>query len=898
MKIATRLHLNTLFFLALIAFLTALLAWSHRVVDREDEKAKLANELRRTAFERIVLQVEERLLASERAAAQGERKTKALLDLLARAAETFSDPRELELLREAQKHLEATMALERPGSPAARDPRAVNQMLVRTYYLIDSLENLRLRAREASTRVRNRAFVLTLLVVLGGGLLIALNSLWTATDIKRRLGDLHGGLARLGRGELDARLPVPGDDELADLARAVNRMAADLQGSLATIEDLNREMTARRLAEEALRVSEENFRRSLDDSPLGVRIVTEEGQTVYANRKVFQIFGCETVEEFRSRPARDRYTPESYNAFLQRRENRRRHRETEGEYEIDIVRKDGEIRRLQVFRKEILWDGRPMYQVLYNDVTEQKRAQEALRLSEERYRHFVAQSSEAIYRFELAHAPLNTTLPEATQIDHLYTHAVVAECNVAFAETHAYGSPEEILNFRIGQFFPRLAKENVAYLRSFIAGGYRVANFESREISRDGTVKHYLNNMTGHVERGFLVRLWCTKRDITRLREAEAALRKKDLTLAYLASQVPGMLYQFRRRPDGTYCLPYSSDGIRCIFGCDPEDVREDFTPVYEAIVPADREMVMESIRASEKGLSPWKCEFRTRFPGVTERWIYANSIPEKGVDGTIDWYGYAVDMTERRRMEEELRRLNLELEERVRERTEALEEAYRELEAFVYSVSHDLRAPLRALEGFSRILLEDHGDAVSGEARRLAEVIRERALNMGRLIDGLLALSRVGRAELRIVPVDMEALVRRAYEEVTTPEDRERIAFCVGSLPPALGDPTLLGQVWVNLLGNAVKFTSHKDRATIEAGWEDGAYFVRDDGAGFDMTYTDKLFGVFQRLHPDRLFPGTGVGLAIVQRIVRRHGGRVWARGEVDRGATFSFTLGGQRTH
>ena len=235
-------------------------------------------------------------------------------------------------------------------------------------------------------------------------------------------------------------------------------------------------------------------------------------------------------------------------------------------------------------------------------------------------------------------------------------------------------------------------------------------------------------------------------------------------------------------------------------------------------------------------------------------------------------------------------------LEQMIGERTAQLQEAVRELEAFTYSVSHDLRAPLRSLNGFVKILLEDYGERLDDEGRRVCGIIGGGAQQMGRLIDDLLALSRVGRTSMALMPVDMEAMVKKIYQELTTEEQRARIGFSVGYLPEAVADPTLIRLVWMNLLDNAVKFTSKKPdaRISVEGGrvGNEIVYSVSDNGAGFDMKYMDKLFGVFQRLHSVNEFDGTGVGLAIVQRIVHRHGGRVWARGEEDKGAVFYFSL------
>jgi PAS domain S-box-containing protein len=254
-----------------------------------------------------------------------------------------------------------------------------------------------------------------------------------------------------------------------------------------------------------------------------------------------------------------------------------------------------------------------------------------------------------------------------------------------------------------------------------------------------------------------------------------------------------------------------------------------------------------------------------------------------------------ARDMTEGKRAEAAIRKLNVRLQRRVAERTSELTDAVEELESFSYSVAHDLRAPLRAIDGFSQILLEEYDGVIDDEGRRLIGVIRQATRDMGGLIDDLLAFSRIGRQPLQSVEIDMAQLMQSVGRDLRAQHAEREVAIDVGGLPPARGDATLVRQVVVNLLSNAVKFTAPRDHARIEVGGErdgdDCRYWVRDNGVGFDETYADKLFQVFQRLHPTD-FEGTGVGLAIVHRVVTRHGGRVWADGSVGKGATFWFTL------
>jgi signal transduction histidine kinase len=234
-----------------------------------------------------------------------------------------------------------------------------------------------------------------------------------------------------------------------------------------------------------------------------------------------------------------------------------------------------------------------------------------------------------------------------------------------------------------------------------------------------------------------------------------------------------------------------------------------------------------------------------------------------------------------------------------LRGRTAQLEESNRELEGFSYSVSHDLRAPLRAIDGFSSRLLRDFQEKLDEDGVRKLNAIKGNALKMGRLIDDLLAFSRLSRKDMNVTEFSMEIMMRDVWNEIVESNSDREVEFLIADTPPALGDPSLIRQVFVNLFSNAVKFTKGRKPAVIEAGscgeGNDVAYYVKDNGVGFDMQYHEKLFGVFERLHNEEEYEGTGVGLAIVQRIISRHGGRIWAESTLNGGATFFFTLPGR---
>jgi PAS domain S-box-containing protein len=321
-------------------------------------------------------------------------------------------------------------------------------------------------------------------------------------------------------------------------------------------------------------------------------------------------------------------------------------------------------------------------------------------------------------------------------------------------------------------------------------------------------------------------------------------------------------------------------------------------TTIKEVVHPDDFQVLLMTNLAMVRNKLPEPTEFRINRSDGTQRilWLQAGELlcDENGEAKSMS--GIVQDITERKRVEEEIRRLNAELEQRVRDRTTELEATNQQLEAFSYSVSHDLRAPLRAINGFANILAETQEGKLNEEGQHALDVINSEALRMGKLIDDLLLFSRFGRQALRKQEFDHGAVVRDIFAELIEQHPAYNVELILSSLPTAPADPGLLRQVWLNLMQNALKFTRRREHAviTVSGSIENGeaVYHIRDNGAGFDMQFADKLFGVFQRLHRVDEYEGTGVGLALVQRVIHRHGGRVWAEGAVDEGATFSFSL------
>ncbi len=290
---------------------------------------------------------------------------------------------------------------------------------------------------------------------------------------------------------------------------------------------------------------------------------------------------------------------------------------------------------------------------------------------------------------------------------------------------------------------------------------------------------------------------------------------------------------------------------------------------------------------------APVTFEYLSPYPN---RWFEIRVCPTS--DGGIT--GSFRDVTERKRAEEETERLNAELEQRVRRQTAELEAAHQEMEAFTYSVSHDLRGPLHVISGFSQLLLDGCQDTLDAKGRHQLQRVVESAHRMEQLIEGLLEISRVGRLAMTPEEVDLSTVARGLAEELTSSAPGRNVRFEIEEGLAAWGDPRLLRDALENLIGNAWKFTTKRADAQIEFGRRAGetgppAYFVRDNGAGFAMAQADKLFAPFHRLHREEDFPGSGIGLAVVQGIIRRHGGRIWAEAAVNEGVTFWFTLPGR---
>jgi PAS domain S-box-containing protein len=651
----------------------------------------------------------------------------------------------------------------------------------------------------------------------------------------------------------------------------------DSHGRVIGASKVARDITERKRAGEALRASEARLRMVTDNARVGLVMVDRQRRYTFANATYADILGLASPDIAGQRVAD--VLANLYEAQIRPHLDRAFAGERVA-YELHGIRSDG-VRHYAVRYEPSMVDGAvSLVVVVITEITERKQAEEALRTSEAQLQTIVENIGEAVVVSDLEgrllhfnHAALHslgyTSLKEGRR--------KMTELVDTFELSGVDGTPWTVDQWPLAR----------------ILRGEKLRDLEAR-MRRIGTDWQRVFSFGGnlaHDAAGRELMAVVTFSDITERKQAETSLREGEERFRTMANSIPQLAWI--ARPDGS--VVWYNERWYEYTGTTPEQMEGwGWQSVHD---PQALPKVLERWKAALESGQPFEMEFPLRGADGWFRAFLTRVQPLKDSEGrVVQWFGTNTDVETLKQAEEKVRQLNTDLEQRVVERTAQLETANGELEAFSYSVSHDLRAPLRTLDKFSETLLEDYGDKLDAQGQDYLRRVRAGSQRMGHLIDDLLSLSRVARGEMSRELVDLSKMAHEVAEELRAAAPEREAEFVIAEGVLAETDPNLMRIVLTNLIGNAWKFTAKQPNARIEFGssGENGGkeYFMRDNGAGFNQVYASKLFGAFQRLHSTKDFPGTGIGLATVQRIIHRQGGRIWADGKVGQGATFHFTL------
>ena len=621
--------------------------------------------------------------------------------------------------------------------------------------------------------------------------------------------------------------------------------------------------------------AEEQFRLVVEGAPTGMIMVNQAGLIMLVNAQIEKVFGYDRSELLGQSvdllvPGRFRgQHPGHREGFFAAPSQRA----MGGGRELYGLRKDGSEFPLEIGLNPITTADGVMVMASIIDITERKQTEKSLRQSRESLElaHHIAKLGTFELNFQ---SGMNSWAPELEAMYGL----TPGSFGGTKLEWERLVHPDDL---------PQVLKRvEEGFSKGRAEGDWRV-------IWPDGSI-HWLSGRwrVFKDEFGMPLRMIGVNKDISERKRGEMALRESEARFRTMADTAPVLIWI----SDTTkLCTWFNKPWLDFTGRTMEQEIGNGWA---EGVHQEDFERCLSIYSTSFDSRQPFTMEYRLRRHDGDYRWFLDNGIPRfSETHEFVGYIGTCIDITERKRAEKEFQTLNEELERRVVARTAEHAAVNAELEAFSYSVSHDLRAPLRSMEGFSQALLEDYSDILDDQGKNYLHRIASACIRLAHLIDELLELSRVSRSEMHRAPVNLSTMAQVIAKELQETDSHRHVEFLIKEGLVVHGDSRLIRSMMENLIGNAWKYTSKHPRAHIEVGSTspgDGrvVYFVKDDGAGFEMEYVNKLFGAFQRLHDANEFPGTGVGLATVQRIIHRHGGTVWAEGRPEEGATFYFTL------
>ncbi len=617
------------------------------------------------------------------------------------------------------------------------------------------------------------------------------------------------------------------------------------------------------------RESERKYYNLFQNYPVPSWVIDQDSfRFLDVNKAAIDHYGY-SYEEFLSMTAVDIRPDEEKNRFLNL-DRTKDHLGARGQWRHK--KKDGTVIHVEINLDNIIFDGRNCSLIVAHDITEKTEAEKKLQHTTLRLKQ--AQSIAHIGSWELNFATGITMFSDEACSIYGLSPEENAQSSSSFL---SFVHPGD-LDFVIKNILESQASFNTVSFR------YRI-------IRKDGTIRHiYSQSEIELNSEGKPVDQYGIVHDVTEQNLAQEQNQQTQQRYKQVVDNIlDGLMID---DPDGK--VLYANDQFLNLFGLERTDLN---TLVLEDYIAPEYRPVLRDRHnrrvAGEK--VPSLFEYQGLRKNGTRIWLEVRVCKVIENDVVIGTQSAIRDITDRKQAEDDIKKLNQSLEQKVKDRTAQLEALNNELESFSYSVAHDLRAPLRIINGYSEILKKDYDSKLDAEADRLINVIVTNTHRMGRLIDEILNLARLGRKELDKHTTDMNALVKTVIAEQTAVATKP-VAFNIAELPDAVCDNTLIRQVWSNLLSNAIKYSGKQEdqSVAINSLQQDGfiVYSVKDNGVGFDMAYSDKLFGVFQRLHKQSEFEGTGVGLALVHRIITKHGGNVWAESEEGKGATFYFSL------